>query len=141
MKLKISVHEFKTSEGEFIGMNAGEYTGVFAPLPADEATRAGMVQEAQRRAEHLMAMKDASELPPDCDMTLAEIKASIRENIVEEPKGATLCVECFPDFGNLEVYTQAILPCDQCGRHDVARNSFPKDPRQTQPEPANEVVG
>jgi hypothetical protein len=84
MKLKISVHEFETPDGQFIGMNAGEYTGVFAPLPISDEDRAGMQSEVQRRAEHLMAMTDEGELPKDCDMSLAEIKASIRENIVDE---------------------------------------------------------
>lgn len=84
MKLKISIHEFKVGDAHFIGMNAGEYTGIFANMPASEEELAGMREEVQRRAESMMALKDGDDLPEGCDITLAEIKASIRENIVEE---------------------------------------------------------
>lgn len=84
MRLKISVHEFETKDGKFIGMNAGEFTGVFAPFPTSDEDRAGMAKAVQERAEQFLSMKDDSELPEGCDLTLAEIKASIRENIVED---------------------------------------------------------
>lgn len=84
MKLKISIHEFKVGEGHFIGMNAGEYTGVFSPMPVSEEDLAGMQEEVQRRAEHMLSLKDGDDLPEGCDITLSEIKASIRENIIED---------------------------------------------------------
>lgn len=88
LSLRISVHEFEADGNPFIGMNSGEYTGVFAPLPVSDEDRAGMQAEVIRRAEHLLAMKDGDDLPPDCDMTLAEIKASIRENVVEHEEAS-----------------------------------------------------
>lgn len=93
-KLKISVHEFETPEGKFVGMNAGEYTGVFAPYPIDDETHAGMQAEVQRRAEHLLSLHIGADLPEGCDMSLDEIKASIRDNIVsEEPVDQVLIYE------------------------------------------------
>lgn len=86
LRLKISVHEFEVDGKPFIGMNAGEYTGVFAPLPVSDEDRSGMQAEVLRRAEYLLSLKDDAVPPEDCDMTLAEIKASIRENIIEVPE-------------------------------------------------------
>ena len=88
LKLKISVHEFETPDGKFIGMNAGEYTGVFAPLPISDEDRAGMVKAVQERAEYLLGLPDDAVPPEGVDITLAEIKASIRENIVEDEEVA-----------------------------------------------------
>lgn len=85
-KLKISVHEFETPEGRFLGMNAGEYTGVFAPMPVSEEDQAGMMKTVQERAELMLSLTDDSQLPEGCDMTLAEIKESIRLNIVDDEK-------------------------------------------------------
>lgn len=89
MKLKISVHEFETPEGRFIGMNAGENTGIFAPLPIDEDTRKGMMEAVQARAEYFLGVNE-EDLPEgmifESGMTLADIKASIRENIVPDPE-------------------------------------------------------
>lgn len=85
LKLKISIHEFETPEGKFIGMNAGEFTGVFASMPVSDEDRAGMAKTVQERAEFLLGLKDDADLPDGCEMPLAEIKASIRENIVEVP--------------------------------------------------------
>lgn len=84
MKLKISIHEFNVGDGHFIGMNAGEYTGIFTPMPVSDEDLAGMQEEVQRRAEHILSLKVGDELPEGCDITLDEIKASIRENIIED---------------------------------------------------------
>ena len=96
LNLRISVHEFKTVDGAFLGMNAGEYTGLFAPLPADEETRKGMEAEVLRRAEYLLGLPDDAPVPEDCAFTLAEIKESIRENIIHTKceNGELSCPDC-----------------------------------------------
>lgn len=95
LRLRISVHEFETPAGKFMGMNAGEYTGVFAPLPVSEADQEGMKRVVQARAAHYLSLPADAELPPDHDLTLDEIKASIRENIVSAcEEGVMSCPDC-----------------------------------------------
>lgn len=95
LRLRISVHEFETEHGKFMGMNAGEFTGVFAPMPVSEADQEGMKQTVQARAAHYLSLPNDAELPEDHDLTLAEIKASIRENIVTAcESGVMSCPDC-----------------------------------------------
>jgi hypothetical protein len=95
MNLRISIHEFETPNGSFMGMNAGEFTGVFAPIPVSEEDQEGMKRYVINRAEHYLALKDESGMTEGEDLTLAEIQASIRENIVTAcESGVMSCPDC-----------------------------------------------
>jgi len=93
--LNISVHEFKTAEGAFLGMNAGEFTGVYAPLPVSDQDQEGMKLVVQQRAAHYLSLKSDDQLTNGEDLSLAEIQESIRENIVEAcADGVMSCPDC-----------------------------------------------
>lgn len=85
-RLKISIHEVETAGGQqYICLNAGEYTGVYSEIPVSDDDLAGMKDRVLKLADYYLALPDDAELPDGHDLTLAEIKASIRENIVYEP--------------------------------------------------------
>lgn len=86
--LRISIHEVETENGAFLCMSAGEFTGVFAPMPVSDADQATMKQQVLDRADYYLGLPDDAELPEDHDITLAEIKESIWTNMVkDEPEG------------------------------------------------------
>lgn len=95
LQLRISVHEFETPQGAFLGMNAGEFTGVFAPIPVSEEDQEGMKQYVQNKAEYYMTMAPDTELTNGEDMPLGDIQESIRANIVQScQEGSMSCQDC-----------------------------------------------
>lgn len=84
MHLRIRETIAETTAGTVLMMDAGPYTGVFAPIPVSLDDRAGMREAVAKLAQHYMDLPDDADLVNGEEMSVADIKAAISERITEE---------------------------------------------------------